>query len=225
MCYAGNCVRVLQEGCCKQYVAVLGGYDCLGYCGWCDPASAPECDDANDPDPSVATPAPTPRPPATHAVSWGGDVSGGTLQVNAGDTVVWTLDQDAAAHSVTGATFDSQLLAPGQQFFYTFHVAGDFVYASSTNPTQTAVVYVRGTAFNRKQKNKRKRRRKEEEGKERGRTQRPRGPTVCIKKMKKKERKKEEGAKQTRRKRGRRSARVFSFSLVRCTCVEPMRSL
>ncbi|HIC49996.1 MAG TPA: hypothetical protein EYP01_00885, partial [Candidatus Poseidoniales archaeon] len=74
-------------------------------------------------------------------------VSGGyissTLNINAGDTVVWT-NTDTVDHTVThsGTTFDSNPISPGGTFSYTFTTAGTYNYSCLLHPTMTGQVVV-----------------------------------------------------------------------------------
>jgi len=74
-----------------------------------------------------------------------------TIQVNQGDTVTWTNDEEIMPHDVTSGTmgaadlgqlFGSELLTPGQTFSMTFPDAGEFVYLCKLHPTMTGVVIV-----------------------------------------------------------------------------------
>jgi plastocyanin len=64
-----------------------------------------------------------------------------TLQVAAGETVVWTND-GLAPHTVTGDFADSGVLNPGQTFSHTFDAEGAFDYVCAIHPDMTGSVTV-----------------------------------------------------------------------------------
>jgi plastocyanin len=64
-----------------------------------------------------------------------------TLQVAAGETVVWTND-GLAPHTVTGDFADSGVLDPGQTFSHTFDADGAFEYVCAIHPDMIGSVTV-----------------------------------------------------------------------------------
>ncbi|MEX2550278.1 MAG: plastocyanin/azurin family copper-binding protein [Nitriliruptoraceae bacterium] len=74
------------------------------------------------------------------------DYSVNVLEVEVGDTVTWTNDDDAMMHTVTAddGSFDSGLLDAGDSWSYTFTEAGEFEYFCSPHPWMRAKVVVTG---------------------------------------------------------------------------------
>lgn len=67
-----------------------------------------------------------------------------TLKIKVGTTVKWT-NQDSAGHTVvsdTGAWKDSDNLAKGQSFSFTFTKAGSYPYHCGVHPAMKATVEV-----------------------------------------------------------------------------------
>ena len=78
------------------------------------------------------------------------------LQVQVGDTVTWTNDEQVMPHDVTsgvpgqpdvGQAFASPILLPGQSFSFTFSAAGEYPYLCKLHPTMTGVVIVAAEAY------------------------------------------------------------------------------
>ncbi|MGZ8763448.1 MAG: cupredoxin domain-containing protein [Acidimicrobiia bacterium] len=71
-----------------------------------------------------------------------------TLEVEPGDTVIWTND-GTATHDVSAddGTFQSGPLAPGQTFPFTFQTQGTYVYRSTTDSNLTGSITVGGAAI------------------------------------------------------------------------------
>ena len=101
-----------------------------------------------------AAPAPTPAPAAEAAPEedtgeeYDVDIKGlkftpPDITVHVGDTVVWTNDDDVP-HTVTSAdgTLDSEEIASGDTFEYTFDDAGTYEYACSLHPSMKGKVTV-----------------------------------------------------------------------------------
>ena len=63
------------------------------------------------------------------------------LTIKAGDTVTWT-NSDNAAHTVTGADFDSGGLVHGEKYSHTFDKTGTFDYACRFHPSMMGRVTV-----------------------------------------------------------------------------------
>lgn len=66
------------------------------------------------------------------------------LNINIGDTVVWT-NNDRAAHTVTsdsGSELNSQTLSTGQTYSHTFNAADTYNYYCSFHPNMKAKVIV-----------------------------------------------------------------------------------
>lgn len=70
-------------------------------------------------------------------------LSPSTVQINVGDTVTWT-NNDDREHSVTAddGSFDSGKLRKGKSFSHTFTKAGRFGYGSDPSPRTKGVVVV-----------------------------------------------------------------------------------
>jgi predicted secreted protein with PEFG-CTERM motif len=64
-----------------------------------------------------------------------------TIQVNQLDTVIWT-NKDNTAHTVSGSSFDSGLISPGQTFSHKFSENGTFDYACQLHSWMTGQVIV-----------------------------------------------------------------------------------
>ena len=71
-----------------------------------------------------------------------------SLEVESGDTVVWTND-GSATHDVSAddGTFQSGPMAPAQSFTFTFETNGTYVYRSTTDADLTGSVVVGGAAI------------------------------------------------------------------------------
>ncbi len=66
-----------------------------------------------------------------------------SLEVAAGDVVVWT-NEDIVPHTATAVgTFDSQSLANKQEWRYTATKAGEYVYGCTFHPTMKGTLTVR----------------------------------------------------------------------------------
>ena len=65
------------------------------------------------------------------------------LNINAGDTVVWT-NTDTTDHTVThdGPAFDSLMISSGASWSFTFTTAGTYNYSCMLHPTMTGTVTV-----------------------------------------------------------------------------------
>ena len=74
------------------------------------------------------------------------DYSVNVLEVEVGTTVTWTNQDSGIMHSVTAAdgTFDSGLLAEGEDFSYTFTEPGEYEYLCTPHPWMRAKVIVTG---------------------------------------------------------------------------------
>ncbi|MFA5830004.1 MAG: cupredoxin family copper-binding protein [Candidatus Gracilibacteria bacterium] len=64
-----------------------------------------------------------------------------TVQIDKGVTVLWT-NKDAVPHTITGDSFSSGPLSPGQSFSYTFADDGTFAYHCSLHPQMTGSIIV-----------------------------------------------------------------------------------
>ena len=69
-----------------------------------------------------------------------------TVTIQANDSVIWR-NQDDIPHTVTGTTsefiWDSDIILPGESFFYNFTTFGSFHYQCNIHPTvMTGVVQV-----------------------------------------------------------------------------------
>ncbi|MGH4023748.1 MAG: cupredoxin domain-containing protein, partial [Pseudonocardiaceae bacterium] len=87
---------------------------------------------------------------ATHTVKMAGlQFAPQALTVAVGDTVTWVND-DTASHTVSVTdgpeTFESELLAPGDSFTYTFTMPGEYQYYCAVHPDMKASVTVEGAA-------------------------------------------------------------------------------
>lgn len=97
---------------------------------------------------AVTTPTPTATPNPTQGTSVSNvsiknfAFSPATLTVPAGTTVIWT-NNDTVDHSVNAATFNSQVLHPGDTFSYTFTQAGTYPYTCGIHPNMTGQIIVR----------------------------------------------------------------------------------
>ena len=66
-----------------------------------------------------------------------------SLEVAAGDVVVWT-NEDIVPHTATAAgTFDSQSLTNKQEWRYTATKAGEYTYGCTFHPTMKGTLTVR----------------------------------------------------------------------------------
>lgn len=66
-----------------------------------------------------------------------------TLEVPVGATVEW-VNNDAAAHTIEGGSFQSGNLAPGDRFTFTFTTAGEFPYFCGIHPSMQGTIVVTG---------------------------------------------------------------------------------
>ncbi len=65
-----------------------------------------------------------------------------TIEINKGDTVIWT-NEDSAPHTVTSAGFfDSGNMVKGQTYIRTFNEAGTFDYICTYHPSMLGKVVV-----------------------------------------------------------------------------------
>ncbi len=65
------------------------------------------------------------------------------LQIDAGDTVVWT-NEDIVPHTVTDkGIFDSKPLQTNAQYKRQFKKKGDFIYTCTLHPMMTAKIKVK----------------------------------------------------------------------------------
>jgi plastocyanin len=86
--------------------------------------------------------------PVEHTVGMAGLMfAPAALSIAAGDTVTW-INDDTASHTVTVTdgpeTFESELLAPGDTFTYTFTMPGEYEYYCAVHPDMKASVLVIG---------------------------------------------------------------------------------
>jgi amicyanin len=63
------------------------------------------------------------------------------LRIKKGDTVVWT-NTDSMGHTVTGAGFDSGIIAQGKTYTHTFTTTGTFDYHCTPHPSMVGKVVV-----------------------------------------------------------------------------------
>lgn len=66
-----------------------------------------------------------------------------SVTISTGDTVRWT-NMDSASHTVTGTSFGSQTLAPGDSYEFLFTNAGTYEYHCSIHPSMKGTVTVEG---------------------------------------------------------------------------------
>jgi len=68
------------------------------------------------------------------------------LNVNVGDTVTWTNNEDGIPHTATSddGVWDSKNLNPGDTFSFTFDTPGTYTYHCSIHPKMTATITVSG---------------------------------------------------------------------------------
>lgn len=64
------------------------------------------------------------------------------LNVSAGTTVVW-INNDSAAHRISGNGFQSGDLAKGQSYSFTFTSVGTFDYICSIHPSMKGAIIVK----------------------------------------------------------------------------------
>ncbi len=64
-----------------------------------------------------------------------------TLTIKAGTTVNW-VNNDSATHQIQSADFNSEALAKGQTFSYTFDQAGTYDYSCVIHPSMTGKIIV-----------------------------------------------------------------------------------
>lgn len=65
-----------------------------------------------------------------------------TLDVGAGDTVVW-VNKDLVPHTATGGGFDSGAIASGKSWTHVLRTQGDIAYTCTFHPTMKATVRVK----------------------------------------------------------------------------------
>lgn len=68
-----------------------------------------------------------------------------TIEINAGDTVVWE-NRDTARHTVTsdsGDEMNSRLLGKGERYSHTFNTAGTYSYYCASHPYMKGKVVVK----------------------------------------------------------------------------------
>lgn len=65
-----------------------------------------------------------------------------TLNVNKGDTVVWT-NEDSVVHRISGNSFQSNDLGNGQSYSFTFNSVGTFDYICSIHPSMKGTIIVK----------------------------------------------------------------------------------
>jgi len=90
-----------------------------------------------------------PQEQTTGAKTYTIDISGfafssSSLNINKGDTVIWT-NKDSVPHTVTsdaGAELSSDKLSNGQTYSHTFNSAGTFAYHCSVHTSMKAEVVV-----------------------------------------------------------------------------------
>jgi len=80
-------------------------------------------------------------------LAYGVDISGYTfspsvLIVTTGATVTWT-NNDAVAHQIKSAAFNSELLSADQSFSFAFATPGIFEYSCSIHPSMTGKIIVK----------------------------------------------------------------------------------
>lgn len=97
------------------------------------------------PPPPVNTPPAPPAAPVAQTVSvsiknFAFDPA--QLTIAAGSTVVWT-NNDAVAHRLISASFNSPLLLQGQTYTQKFNIAGVFDYSCSIHPSMTGRIIVK----------------------------------------------------------------------------------
>jgi len=64
-----------------------------------------------------------------------------TLNIKAGDTVIWT-NQDPATHKIKSDTFNSGDLNQGDTFRFTFNSKGTYDYVCAIHPSMTGKIIV-----------------------------------------------------------------------------------
>jgi plastocyanin len=117
--------------------------------------SATACGGGYSSPPTSPSPMPSPAPPTGGALSSVTIPSGakalgnkafnpGELNVAVGETVTW-LNTDTVSHTSTSnsAGWDSEAIAPGRQFSFTFTTAGTFPYHCTIHPGMVGTVVVR----------------------------------------------------------------------------------
>lgn len=93
---------------------------------------------------TVPTTAPTTAPSSGNSISIAQFAfTPNNLTVKVGTKVTWT-NNDSVTHTVTAdqGAFNSNALAPGSSFSFTFSKAGTFSYHCSVHPSMTATIIV-----------------------------------------------------------------------------------
>lgn len=65
------------------------------------------------------------------------------MNINVGDAVIWSNDGEAP-HTATGETFDTDVIAPGEEGSIVFDSAGTFEYVCAFHPQMTGTINVNG---------------------------------------------------------------------------------
>jgi len=65
-----------------------------------------------------------------------------SLNINKGDTVIWT-NNDGAPHKIAGDNINSSVMSKGQTFSQTFNIAGSINYYCSIHPAMKGVINVK----------------------------------------------------------------------------------
>lgn len=92
----------------------------------------------------IAPPAPAAGPPRTHRVAIKGfKFEPERLEVNGGDTVIWT-NEDIVPHTATSTKhFDSKRLDKGKSWSYMAKKTGSFPYICTYHPTMKGELVVK----------------------------------------------------------------------------------
>jgi plastocyanin len=81
--------------------------------------------------------------PKTHTITMQGNgYHPEVLTVKRGDTIVW-VNKDLVPHTATSDSFDSQTIATGKSWRYTFQAKGDFPYGCTFHPTMRGILHVK----------------------------------------------------------------------------------
>ena len=100
----------------------------------------------NTPASPAVTAAPSlknPVSPQTYAVSIiNFSFNPGTLNINKGDTVVWT-DNDSVPHQVAGANFTGPVMSHGSTYTQTFNESGTVDYHCNIHPSMKGTIIVK----------------------------------------------------------------------------------